>query len=226
MGYVGTGRFTAYSALHDLDGALQTANSSIASANSSIASANSSLAAINTLLASGVKTIFLSCAGGWSSATLPDAGFLSAETSTNKVNFKGTKMAASASDQKHEFGLIMPMNYNGGTVTGKAVFYVPSSTDASSHTVIFGLQGVAIASGGTADTAYGTAQEVTYTVASSIAGKIITTDAIAAMTIAGSPAGGNWHQFRTYRKGSDTYTGDLILLGWILNYTTDNYSDV
>jgi hypothetical protein len=182
-----------------------------------------------TYLKSGASTlswatvsgeIFLSMAGGWTGTTLPDGGFVTTETSTNKVNFKGTNFAASINDQNHEFGCLMPRNYNGGTVIAKAVFFVPTSTDASNHTIILGLQGVCFGDGDTGDAAYGTVQTVTETVASSIAGKVIITDNTPAITIAGTPGAGKWVQWRAYREGDDTFAGDLTCLGWMITYTT------
>ena len=170
------------------------------------------------------RTIFLSGAGGWTGTTLPDGGLSQLETTTNKVNYIGTSFTATTTDKNHEFGFIMPSNYNGGTITAQPIFQTAGS-DASSHTIIFGLQGLALASGGTLDTAYGTAQESTYTVASSIAGKIIIGTTTPAITLAGSPAGGQWVQIRCYRKGDDTSTNDVVLLGWYVTYTTNAYSD-
>lgn len=173
---------------------------------------------------SAKRSLFLSLAGGWTGTTAPDAGFYTAETSTNKVNFRGTKFPASASDVNHEHGCIMPGNYNGGTITAKPIFYT-TSTDASSHTIVFSLQAVAFADGDAMDTAYGTAVTSTKTCASSIANTIIIGDATAAITIANTPAGGKWVQFRTTRVGSDTHTGDIVLLGWLVTYTTNAYTD-
>lgn len=175
--------------------------------------------------AAAKRSIFLSLAGGWTGTTLPDGGFLTTETSTNKVNFRGTMFAAAATDDKHEFGCIMPGNYDGGTITAKAVLFVPTSTDASDHTIIFGLQGVAFADGDAGDTAYGTAQEVTITAAASLAGKVKISSDSSAITIANTPAAEKWTQFRCYRKGDDTYTGDVTLLGWIISYGITKYSD-
>jgi hypothetical protein len=164
--------------------------------------------------------IYLSMAGGWTGTTLPDGGFVTTETSTNKVNFKGTNFAASANDQFHEFGCLMPRNYNGGTIIAKFTFFVPTSTDASNHTIILGLQGVCFGDGDAGDAAYGTVQTVTETIASSIAGKVIITDNTSAITIAGTPAAGKWVQLRVSREGDDTFAGDLTCLGCMITYTT------
>lgn len=175
--------------------------------------------------AAAKRSIFLSLAGGWTGTTLPDGGFVTTETSTNKINFKGTNMAASASDQKHEFGCVMPGNYDGSTITAKAVMFVPTSTDASDHTIIFGLQAVAFADGDAGDTAYGSAQEVTITASASLAGKVKISAESSGITIGNTPAAGKWTQFRCYRKGDDTYTGDVTLLGWIITFGISKYSD-
>jgi hypothetical protein len=140
------------------------------------------------------------------------------------VNFKSSKFAADASDEKHEHGGIQPFNWDGSTIVAYPVFYTDSSS--SSGTIIFGLQMRAYASGDSMDAAYGTAQETTYTVASNISYKIIIGSATPAITPAGSPTGGQWLQFRSYRKGSDTFSGDVYLLGWIFVYLTDNVEDV
>jgi hypothetical protein len=171
------------------------------------------------------RTVFLSLEGGHTGTTAPDGGFVAfAETSTNKVNFKGTKFAAS--DVNHEHGSVMPLNWNGGTITA-IPYFITSSTDASSHTVIFSLQGVSYGLGEALDTAYGSAQTSTVTAASSIANTMQIGAETSAITIAGtSPTGGEWVQWRTTRVGSDTHTGDMILLGWLVKYTTDNYADV
>jgi len=171
------------------------------------------------------RTIFLSCVGGWLPTTAPAGAVTKTETSTNKVNFNGALFAAGASDVFKEFGLPMPKNYSGGAITAIPYIFVPSSTDASNHTIILSLAGVAYASGGAGDAAYGTKQESTITVASSIAGKVVAGPATSAITIAGTPAGNNWTQFRVGRTGSDTYTGDITVLGWLISYTTNNFSD-
>ncbi len=170
------------------------------------------------------RTILLSLVGGWTGTTLPDGGISIIETSTNKVNWAGTKFVASANDANHEFGFMMPPNYDGGTIAAKPVFWT-ASTDASSHTIIFSLQGVAFGDGDALDAAYGTAQSSTVTVASSIANVLKIGPVTPAITIAGTPAGSKWIQIRTTRVGSDTHVGDIILLGWLISYTTNNYSD-
>ena len=164
--------------------------------------------------------IFLSLAGGWPSGTTGDDGFASVETSTNKVNLKGVEFLAADSDDKyHEWGHPLPADYEGGTTITAVAYLYTASTDASDHTIKFGLAAGSWADGDTADAAYGTPQTVTETVSSSIAGKIIKTAATSALTIAGTPAAGDWVQWRTYRDHTDDNTGDVLLLGWMITYT-------
>ena len=169
------------------------------------------------------RTIFLSGAGGWTGTTLPDGGFQTVETSTNKVNLKGTKFLAAATDDKHEFGVVMPDNWNLGTITARPYFHTTNT--GTTGTIIFGLQGLALSDGDTLDTAYGTAQESTTTLSGAINGKMKVGTATSAITIGNTPAKSDFVQFRCYRKGDDTFAGDVILLGFYITYTTNNYSD-
>ena len=168
---------------------------------------------------SATNEIFLSLAGGWDSTTSPAGGFLTTETATYKVNIRGTTFPASANDIYHEWGCPLPADYGGGTITAIPYIYVPTSTDASNHTIILGLSAVSYASGDAGDTDFGTSQTSTYTVASSIAGKIIKMDATSAITIGNTPSAGDWVQLRMRREGDDTYTGDITVLGWMITYT-------
>ena len=172
------------------------------------------------------RSIFLSCVGGWLPTTSPAGAVTKTETSTNKVNFNGALFAAGASDIYKEFGMPMPANYDGGTVTAIPYIFVPTSTDASSHTIKLSLAGVSFSSGDAGDAAYGTKQESTITAAASLAGKVVVGAATSAITIAGTPIGADWIQWRVGRTGDDTYTGDITLLGWLISYSTDAYSDV
>jgi hypothetical protein len=172
------------------------------------------------------RTLFLSAAGGVSSTTGGAGAFETFETSTNDVNFRSTIYAAGASDISHEWGCVMPDNWDGGTVTAVPIFHMKAGTDASNHTVIWNVQGVSFASTETLDTAYGTLQTSTYTVASSQAGKLLFGPATSAITVGGaSPAGGEFVQWRVQREGGDTCTDSAYLLGVKIIYQTNGTSD-
>jgi hypothetical protein len=172
------------------------------------------------------RTLFLSGAGGVSSTTAGAGAFETFETATYDVNYRSTIYAAGTSDINHEWGCVMPDNWDGGTVVAVPIFHVKASTDASNHTIIFNIAGMSLASGETLDTAYGTLQTSTYTVASSMAGKIIQGGATSAITVGGaSPAGGEFVQWRVGREGDDTFTGSVYLLGVKIIYQTNGTSD-
>jgi hypothetical protein len=171
------------------------------------------------------RTIFLSGAGGIASTTSGNDSFTTTETSTNKVNFRASKFIASASDASHEWGFVLPANYDGGTVTATPYFHCAAGTEASSHTVIWNVQGVCFADGETMDTAYGTLQTSTTTFASSKAGKLIVGATTSAITLGGTPAGGEWCQIRAQREGDDTNTDAQYLLGIKIVYQTNGTSD-
>lgn len=170
------------------------------------------------------RTLFLSGAGGKASTTNGSGGKQTLEMSTNKVCFTGEKFVADASDKYCEWGVPMPDNWDLSTITAE-FYFMTTSADASDHTIIFGLQAVAFSDGDTGDAAYGTAQEVTETIGSSIANKVIKTAATSAITVGGTPAKGDDVQFRVYRKGSDTFTGDVVLTRVRISYGTNNHSD-
>jgi len=172
------------------------------------------------------RTIFLSGAGGVPSTTAGSGGFETFETGTNDVNFRSSIFAAGASDISKEWACVMPDNWDGGTVTAVPIFHVKAGTDASDHTIIFNVAGMSLAAGETLDTAYGTLQTSTYTVASSQAGKIIFGSATSAITVGGaSPAGGEFVQWRVSREGDDTCTDTVYLLGVKIIYQTNGTSD-
>jgi|GEM_PF-5469440 len=170
------------------------------------------------------RTIILHGSGGKASTTDGNDSFSTVETSTNKILVNGSKFIASTSDKYHQWETPMPDNWDLGTIKAVPWIYT-DSTDASDHTIIFGLQCVAIRNGDNADTAWGTAQESTITVASSIAGKEVAGAETTAITPGGTAAKGCKLRFRTYRKGADTHTGDVILTQWALEIGTNNFSD-
>lgn len=123
-----------------------------------------------------------------------------------------------------QFGFVLPEKWNGGTVT-----FVPHWSHAATATnfgVVWSLQGVAVPNDGAIAVAFGTAQTSTDTGG--------TTDDLyagpesAAITISGTPAGGQMVFFRLSRDtaaGSDTMAIDARLHGVTLYVTTDAETD-
>jgi len=171
-----------------------------------------------------VRTLILSGAGGYPATTLPDAGFLTVEMTTNDVDVRGTKFAHSAAALSyHVWATPMPENYNGGTMT--AQFFWTTNTAGGTGNIRWQIQMLSRADDEALDAAWGTAVGVTDTILA-VNDQHIST-ATAAITPAGTPAGGEMMYFRVARDfaNGDTSTADAILLAVRLAYTTDNYSD-
>lgn len=144
------------------------------------------------------------------------------ETTTNKINLKCIDFNKDT-EQYAFFGVPMPSYWDLGAIT--ATFYWTAAS--GSGDVIFGLHGVATSNDDALDTALGTAQEVTDTLIT--AGDQHITSETAAITIAGTPAAGDWVSFRVYRKAAaagDTLSADARLLGIKLVFSVNKYSDV
>lgn len=121
-----------------------------------------------------------------------------------------------------QFAVMFPKSWNESTVT-----FAPVWTAASgSGGVVFGLAGVALSDDDALNTAFGTAQTSTDTLIT--AADIHVGPTSSAITIAGTPAAGDWVVFqlnRTVSDGSDTLGVDANLLGVRLFFTTDSPDD-
>jgi hypothetical protein len=111
----------------------------------------------------------------------------------------------------------MPSDYNGGTIT--AVFYWIAGT-SSTNSVVWGMSARAFADNQALDQAFGTVQTVTD--ANQGLDIVNISAATAAITIGGTPAAGNYVQFRAERQGAaggDTLTAIAELLQIRITYT-------
>lgn len=116
------------------------------------------------------------------------------------------------------FSFVLPSDYDGGTMTAK-FYWTANST--STNSVVWTINGVAIGDGETLDVAPGTAQTVT-DANKSTAYFLSVTDATPAITLAGTPAAGEWVRFSISRdptNGSDTLAATARLLKVVLTYT-------
>jgi hypothetical protein len=162
-------------------------------------------------------SIILTAAGGWPSLTNGCQPPQSAQTTTNQVNFYYLGFADGATTLYANWAIPMPADYNGGTIT--AVFHWVAG-NASTNSVVWGLQARAYADGDALDQAYGTAQEVTD--ANQANDDVNISAATAAITIGGTPAAGNFVQFRAYRNPAavgDTLAATAELLAIRITYT-------
>ena len=118
-----------------------------------------------------------------------------------------------------QWSLVLPDDYDGGTMTAK-FYWTANST--STNSVVWGIQGVAYGDGSSIDTTWGTAVKVT-DANGSTAYQLRITSETSAMTISGTPTGGKGVLFRAYRDAtdaSDTLASDAKLLFIRLKYTT------
>lgn len=154
-------------------------------------------------------------AGFFESAPTNGAATGIATYSTNNLAFRVFDF-----DQTTEESIVckfkLPDSYNNGTIKFKAKWTAASGSGG----VAIGLSAVALSDDDAIDSALGT--EVTVTDTLIATGDEHTTDASAAVTIAGSPATGDTIVIKVSRKvanGSDTLNADMRLLGIAIQYT-------
>lgn len=144
------------------------------------------------------------------------------ETTTHKKNYVTRAFAV------NELGTIdldLPPNYDGGTVTWWYKFIVPTGASAG-DTVIFGLRGSSTKDDESLDAAPGAQVTITYTLPNPTAAVDVAVSAeSSALTIAGTPVGGDAVTWEVERTG-----GDMAEEAWLwrvyVRYPTDNSEDV
>jgi hypothetical protein len=162
-----------------------------------------------TVTATGGATNLWIPASAWIPKTTAGCGVDSRETTTNDQNFDEL-LFDTGSDELADALVVMPSNYNNGTVTAR--FYWTAASGSGG--VAWGIQGRAFANDDALDTAAGTAQLVTDTLIA--ANDMHITSATSAVTIGGTPAANTPIQFTIYRDVSDaadTLAVDARLLG-------------
>jgi len=176
----------------------------------------------NKIKTVGKETIYIP-ASAMTTRTTNGAGSSSVEKTTNKNMFR-TFDFDTTTQEFVQFSVWFPKSWNLGTVTFEPVWSHPSTT--TNFGVVFELAGVAISNDDPGDVAFGTAQSSTDTGG--------TTDDIyvgpesSAITIAGTPAVGDWVMFQLDRapaNGSDTLAVDARLHGIHLYFTTNAATD-
>jgi len=153
----------------------------------------------------------------WSSGTTGAAYSTKMELATNKENVYYIAFDPDVVEYA-EVTVMMPSDYNGGTVTAAFVWTHP--TAATNYGVVWACQGRSYGDGEALDQAWGTAQSSTDT--GGTAGYAYISPATSAITLAGTPAASELVQFRVYRdatNGSDTLAVDGRLLGVMITFT-------
>jgi hypothetical protein len=167
------------------------------------------------------RTMYVPASAMFPSTTSPCASLTQVESSTNDVNIKVLDFdGAGTSKEYAEFGIQAPSYWDLGTVTAQFVWYAT----AGSGTVNWEIQGLALSDDDALDAAYGTLQEVTDTLTAT--GDVHITAETSAITIAGTPAAGDWLQFKIARDpANDTNTSDARLMGVRIRFGISQYND-
>jgi hypothetical protein len=172
------------------------------------------------LRAQGLDTIWVPAVAMYGRITNgATAGVL--ESTTNKVISRSLDFDQTTQEFA-QFAVQFPKSWNEGTVTFAPVW----SAAAGSGGVVWALQAVALSDDDALDTAFGTEQTSTDTLIAT--GDVHVGPTSAAITIAGSPAAGDWVAFQIKRNvsdGSDTLSGDARLLGVRIFFTTAAAND-
>lgn len=165
------------------------------------------------------RTIVIPAGSMSPTTTAGCASVATVEAGTNDVDYKTLDFDTTTVESA--FTLFqMPNNWDGGTITFKPVWTAASG----SGTVCFGLKGRAFADDDAIDQTYGTEQTSTDTLIT--AGDVHIGPESSAITLAGTPAGGQLVQLKVTRQtGSDTLGVDARLLGIRILYKIAQYSD-
>ncbi len=167
------------------------------------------------------KTIVLPAAAMSPTTTAGCAAAATVEAGTNDVDYKVLDFDQSTEENAF-VSFAMPDSWDGGTILASFIW----TTAASSGDVIWGAKGRSFANDDAIDQAYGTAQTVTDTFIA--AADVHISAATSAITLAGTPAGGQWVQLKIFRDADaagDTLNGDARLIAVSIKYKLAKYSD-
>jgi hypothetical protein len=161
------------------------------------------------------KTIVLFAAGGQPTLTGGCAAAAQKETTTNDVNY--WSLDFDQTTEEYAFWLVvMPDGYNGGTITARFLW----TSTAGPSGVTWGISGRSFGNNEDLDQALGTEVLVNDLFLSS--NDIHISDATAAVTLSGTPAGGEAVYIRIARKTGDAGDGvaaDAQLLAVQIEYS-------
>jgi hypothetical protein len=167
------------------------------------------------------RGLYVPASAMWPSTTAGCAALAQVESSTNDVNIKVLDFdGAGTSKESAEFGIQTPTWWDASTITVQFVWYAT----AGSGTVNWEAQAIAFSDDDALDAAYGTLQEVTDTLLAT--GDVHITAETSAITVAGTPAAGDWIQIRINRDpANDTNTSDARLMGVRVRFGMAQYND-
>jgi hypothetical protein len=167
------------------------------------------------------RTIVLPATAFSPTTTAGCASAATVETTTNKVNYK--VLDFDKATEEHAFtNFCMPNNWDGGTILVKFEW----TSTAATGDVMWGIEGRAFANDDAADQALGTAVTVTDTITA--ANDFDFSAETTAVTLAGTPAGGQSVYLQVFRKAADaadTLDADARLKSVSIRYKVGQYSD-
>ena len=140
------------------------------------------------------------------------------ETTTNAITYATLEFPDTGGKVYATADLILPNDYDGGTIT--AIFFWTANS-VSTNSVVWGIQGRVFVNSASLDQAYGTAQEVTQAYTGT-AYQMRKSSATSAITFAGSPSSNQFLNLRIYRdsgNASDNLAATALLLAVVLQYT-------
>jgi len=169
----------------------------------------------------GTETIFVPAQAMFGTTT-NGADAQAVETTATRPEMKVLDFDPSTIEYA-QFSIAMPKSWDEGTLTFQA-FWSPSSTDTGA--ALIGLQGISVANDATSDVAFPTAVDVTDNGTGTVE-DVLVSPVSAAVTVT-SAAADTYTYFQVSRNatsGSDSFTGDVRLLGIKIFYTTDAAND-
>ena len=167
------------------------------------------------------RTITLPAKSWAPTTTSGCASVTQVEAATNDIDYDVLDFDAS-SDENAYINFQMPDSWNAGTIQFRYVWTTASG--GSAETVVFELSGRSFADGDAIDQAVGTAVEVSDTWQAD--GDIHTSSWSSAVTLAGTPAAGEWVHLEIMRDVSeDDLGGDARLIAVQLRYIQSQFGD-
>jgi len=177
------------------------------------------MAETKTLLGIDYQTLYID-AGAMVPCTTDGAEASTEEYGTNDIDMDVLAFDAGATEERAQFRIVMPENWDRSTI--KAKFYWGNASGASaSDTVEWGIKAGALGNDDAIDAALGTPQVISDTVIAD--GDLHITSATPALTIGGTPALGDLVVFEVYRNtdGTDDMAEDAWLLGCLIQFKVD-----
>ena len=167
----------------------------------------------------GKQSMWVPASAMYPSTTTGCSALTQVETTAGRPDLKVLDFADGA-DSYAQFSIAMPSFWNEGTITFQSYFTV---TGTNTGTVQFALEGLAVTSDDTINTAFSNPAVHTALAHSGTSNDLMVSAESAACTVQGSPAAGDNVFFRITRDVSgDTQTGAVRLIGIKIFYTVDD----